>query len=387
MALLRSSFLLALVASVLTPPIAGAQNPWTVKVYSTLNPLPIGVCAAVRLDILDPATSAKPRRPTGDYVTITDFDVTVTSPKGNSVAPNWITAYNLLACGCQSGSVGDNGVVTATYPARALPEYARVPNVAFQIKGDFSLSKPQNGTNPPSCSTPSVAPVVSVPPLPTKPASVTTISTATPIAPAPVRTPAKASALPVGTIASSPRVSSEPPPSIPPEIFAAWARLGIPASVDSLYGMNIEELRRALNAWIAAAGGTAPIPLTTQPLGGRMPVAPPTSTSAPASAPIVTSSTGTQISGTPLSGTAQPTQPVGARTTIGATPTGLKLLPGAPIIASLAWDSMPNAKTYSLRRAVGTAESVERVTLGRRPKKLRVTRSPIRATHISTRSL
>ncbi|MEO8575732.1 MAG: hypothetical protein ABI556_03490 [Gemmatimonadales bacterium] len=381
MALLRSTFLLALVAGILTPSMAGAQNPWTVKVYSTMNPLPIGGCAAVRLEILDPVTRAKPRRPPGDYVTITDFDVTVTSPAGNSVAPSWITAYNLLACGCQTGSVGDNGVVTATYPARALPEYARVPGVVFQIKSDFSLSKPQNAVNPPSCSKPSVSPVVAVPPLP-KPTSIATLSTTTPIAPTAVRTrtaipvtsatpppapkasaPTNVTALPVGIIASPPRATSAPPPTIPPAVFYEWARQGLPASIDSLYGMSIEELRRALNTWIAEAGSTAPIPLTDVP-SGRLPVSPPsTSTPAPTSAPMISPSTGVATSGTPTSGTALPVEPVSVRTTAGPTPTGLRFLPGVPLIASLAWDSMPNAKTYTLMRAVGTGEPVARVTL------------------------
>jgi hypothetical protein len=55
---------------------------------------------------------------------------------------------------------------------------------------------------------------------------------------------------------------------------------------------------------------------------------------------------------------------------IGAVPTGFKLVaPNVPIIARFAWDSMPNAVSYSLRRAVGTDAPVERLSIRQSAKK------------------
>ena len=42
-----------------------AAAPWTVKVTPTLNPLPVGLCAAVHLTVLDAAGREPPRNPQG----------------------------------------------------------------------------------------------------------------------------------------------------------------------------------------------------------------------------------------------------------------------------------------------------------------------------------
>jgi hypothetical protein len=59
-----------------------AESGWTVTVTPTLNPLPVGLCAAVRLLIAD-AAGETPRNTRGARVTMADFDMTVS---GASVA-------------------------------------------------------------------------------------------------------------------------------------------------------------------------------------------------------------------------------------------------------------------------------------------------------------
>lgn len=359
---LRRSQLLVLAASLLVPAIARAQDPWTVTVYSTMNPLPIGTCAAVRLDVKDPNTRDVPRTPSGARVTITDFDVTVTSADGRSVAPYWIDAYHLNACGCQRGTAGTSGLITATYPARALAPEARVRDVSIRVTGGFSLAKPQNAVDPPGCTTPSVAPALAATALPVSPISTVTKTAPTTVAiapaPAPIPSVPKVSTAPVATLPPSPIPTTQSLPAITPETFYAWWREGIPANADSLWGQSIEELRRALTAWMTATGNTAVlVPLAEQPVGGRTPTAAPAPvpTALPAAQTIPLSGSSTPLSGAAGSGT--------TRTATGVTPTGFRLASSVPIIASLVWDAMPNAVTYSVKRAVGTATPTERVTL------------------------
>jgi hypothetical protein len=324
MSLLRRLVPLVLAASLLMPALAQGQESWTVAVYSTMNPLPIGQCAAVRLDIKDPNTRDIPRTPSGTRVTIADFDVTVTSADGKSAAPYWIDAYHLNVCGCQGGSAGTSAVITATYPARALVQEARVRDVSIRATGDFSVAKPQNTIDPLACTSSSVAPTLATTALPATPISTVTKTAPTTVtiapAPAPIPSTPTISTAPVATRPSSPIIATASLPEIPPELLAAWARMGIPTSADSIYGKTMEELQRALTAWIAASGGTPLVPLADQPIGTR-------------------GSTGVR-------------------------PTGFRLASSLPIIASLVWDAMPNAVTYSVKRAVGTAVPVNRVTVG-----------------------
>jgi hypothetical protein len=392
MSLLQRRLLLVVLMSIVASGTAGAQAPWTVEI-STTNPVPIGQCLAVQLDIRDPKTGDVPRNPTGNRVTITDFDMTITSADGKSVAPLWLDAYHLRACGCQKGSAGTSAVITATYPARALVQYARVAGVSFQTTGNFSLGKPDNKVDPPACITPSVTPTVATTALPVAPttapskAAPTTVTLTpapapiplqpkvptVPIAAAPVaKTPPTTA--PVATLPPSPIPTPESPLTIPPEILAAWARLGIPTSADSLYGQTIEALQRAVNAWLAANGGTSLIPLTDQSIVTK------TTTSEPAPIPsqfpkvlLLPSSTETTSTGSTLDGT--PISSGITRAAQGALPTGFRLASSVPIIASLVWDSMPNAVSYSLRRGVGTGTPVERVKLG--PDAERVARDTI----------
>ena len=131
-------------------PVA-AQSPWRVTLTPTLNPLPIGLCGAIQLTVLDAAGSDAPRNPRGFRVTMADFDITVTAPDGRSAAAQQIDASHWSACACQGGSVGAMGTVTATYPASSLDTRSRVPDVAFSTTASFVVAAAKGTVNPPAC--------------------------------------------------------------------------------------------------------------------------------------------------------------------------------------------------------------------------------------------
>lgn len=134
-------------ACLLAPAIALAQAAWTVTVTPTLNPLPIGFCAAVQLTIHD-ASMQTPRNPLGAQVTIADFDMSVA---GASVVGQQIDRSHWQVCACQGGAPGTVATITASYPAQALATTSRVPGVALQGAATFALSAPRGAVNPPAC--------------------------------------------------------------------------------------------------------------------------------------------------------------------------------------------------------------------------------------------
>jgi hypothetical protein len=130
---------------------AQAQSPqWQVIVTPTLNPLPIGLCGAVHVTVLDAAAMDMPRNGLGARVTIADFDMTVTAPGARSVVGQQIDASHWSVCACNGAPVGGVATVTATYPARALPATARVPGASFTSKATVFIAAAK-GTNPPPC--------------------------------------------------------------------------------------------------------------------------------------------------------------------------------------------------------------------------------------------
>lgn len=152
------------------PALASAQAPWDVALTPTMNPLPVGACAAVQLTLLDRSSRDVPRNPLGQRVTIADFDVTVISPDGTSAAAHQIDAYHVSACGCQRATPGTTATITATYPAQNLAAGARVPGVAFRKIATFALAAPKGDVNPPACALLAAAPGIE----PTQPAPVVT---------------------------------------------------------------------------------------------------------------------------------------------------------------------------------------------------------------------
>jgi hypothetical protein len=126
-------------------------TPWTVTVTPTLNPLPIGMCGAVHLKLLDPVTRDVPRNPQGYRINMGDFDMSVSG--GTSAAGHQIDASHFEACGCQGGAAGSTVTVTARYPAQSLPAANRVPGVSIQQSATFVLALPKGTVNPQSCAT------------------------------------------------------------------------------------------------------------------------------------------------------------------------------------------------------------------------------------------
>ena len=169
------------------PTLAFAQAPWEVALTPTMNPLPVGFCAAIHLTALDPSSREVARNPLGQRVTIADFDVTVTSPDGTSAAAQHVDAHHVSACGCQRATPGTTATITATYPAQNLPARARVPGIAFRKVATFTLAAPKGDANPQACTQLALAPV---PQMPSEPVA---------LEPSPPRTTTPAPPIPLTT--------------------------------------------------------------------------------------------------------------------------------------------------------------------------------------------
>src|SRR5258707_14991259 len=115
---------------------SSAQGPWTVTITLTDNPLPIGTCKSVLLRAFDPIRKGTPRTEAGHYLSSADFDMGV---EGAAVG-KFESATIYLVCGCQSATIGAQGMITATYPAKLLAEKLRVADVAFTTKTPFTFS-------------------------------------------------------------------------------------------------------------------------------------------------------------------------------------------------------------------------------------------------------
>ena len=110
------SWLIGVGASLCVAAIADAQVGWTVAVTPTMDPLPAGFCAAIRVTVIDAAIGDTPRNPLGYRLNISDFDISVT---GSSVIANRLGATNWESCACQGAAPGSTATVTATYPAKS----------------------------------------------------------------------------------------------------------------------------------------------------------------------------------------------------------------------------------------------------------------------------
>jgi hypothetical protein len=141
------------VVGLLAPAVAHAQNPWTVTLTATVNPLAIGGCGPVRLTLTDPATKAWPRNPAGNYVALSDFDLSVASVDPTGVAGEYNGPSIWSACACQGATVGSSATITAAYPAQALAPKKRVPGVALQATATFIVGAPRGSYEPASCAT------------------------------------------------------------------------------------------------------------------------------------------------------------------------------------------------------------------------------------------
>ena len=105
------------------------QVPWSVSIHPATNYVAIGQCLPVYIDLLDALGKDIPRNPTGNRVSIADFDWTAT---GNAAIGKYDGPNAWAVCACPAAAVGSTIHVMATYPARSLAERAKVPGLAFQ---------------------------------------------------------------------------------------------------------------------------------------------------------------------------------------------------------------------------------------------------------------
>lgn len=131
--------------------VAQTTAPFSVTVRPTLDPLPIGVCGAVEVRLLDAMGGRWPRNPAGALMSIADFDMTVASADPRAVGGHQIDEYHWYACGCQAGVAGAVATITASYPAARVPANARFPGVAFQTTTTFTLAPAKGSADPQGC--------------------------------------------------------------------------------------------------------------------------------------------------------------------------------------------------------------------------------------------
>jgi hypothetical protein len=195
----RVAWLLIATVMVVAPPVR-AQTPWTVTVTPTMNPLPVGFCAAVQISIRDAAGTDVPRSPQGYRITLADFDMAVAAPNATSVVGQQIDATHWSVCACQGAAPGTDATITATYPARALPESSRVKGASFQSTSAFVLAPPKGTGNPPACETLASKAASSTPVVASAPARITigAMPVAPPMTVAPAPAPTRSN--PVGQV-------------------------------------------------------------------------------------------------------------------------------------------------------------------------------------------
>ncbi|MEP6692200.1 MAG: hypothetical protein ABJD07_13655 [Gemmatimonadaceae bacterium] len=133
--------------------------PWTVTLTPTMNPLPAGFCAAVRLTVMDGSGKDVPRNAAGYRVTIADFDLAVTAADPKAVVGIFAGRSNWSVCACQSAPVGTVATITASYPGRALAEESRVRGVNAEASTAFTTAAAKGTTEPAGCQS-TAAPVV-----------------------------------------------------------------------------------------------------------------------------------------------------------------------------------------------------------------------------------
>jgi hypothetical protein len=124
------------------------QVPWTVEIHPSANSVAIGNCQGIYIDLFDPKTKDVPRSPTGQRVSIADFDWTAT---GNLAVGKYDGPNAWKVCACPGAVIGSTIHVMATYPAVSLSEKAKVPGLAFQSYIELPIMKAYGGNVPPGC--------------------------------------------------------------------------------------------------------------------------------------------------------------------------------------------------------------------------------------------
>ena len=217
MSIRQLCFALVLATVITLPSTAVAQSPWNVVITPTMDPLPIGVCGAVRLSVLDASGKDAPRNPGGARVTIADFDMRVSADDRRAVVGSRIDDFHWSVCACQSAIVGSTATITATYPASALAEKSRVPDVRIETSAPVTIKAAMGAREPAGCAKAKAEQsVAEAPPMPPRPVPVDTRTAS--------RTP-----VPTETVATAPGAAIEKPNSgtpIAPAPLPAGTRPG-----------------------------------------------------------------------------------------------------------------------------------------------------------------
>ena len=197
----------------ITRPI-GVAAPWTTTLTANLNPLPVGLCTPILIDLRDATGKEEPRNPAGMRVTIADFYVDVTGGGASIVALNNYGAWSV--CACQGATVGAPATVTASYPAKLLAQAARVPGVVFQSSIEIQIATAKTTSNPAACTPKSTASAAPAAPTPVAPIAPQQIAVA-PLTPkTPITAPTEGSPIPVAVspVAKTPigPLAEGPPP-------------------------------------------------------------------------------------------------------------------------------------------------------------------------------
>ena len=79
------------------------QVPWSVSIHPATNYVAIGQCLPVYIDLLDASGKDIPRNPTGNRVSIADFDWTAT---GNAAIGKYDGPNAWAVCACPAAAVG-----------------------------------------------------------------------------------------------------------------------------------------------------------------------------------------------------------------------------------------------------------------------------------------
>lgn len=293
------------------PATSSAQVPWTVSIYLTANPLPIGSCHTVEYKAFDPIIKGTPRNELGHYVsTYADFDLGV---EGAAVGKYEGTIWSV--CACQFATIGAPATITATYPAKALPEKSRVPGVAFSMKVPFTFAAATSKYNAAGCDKLQTAIAASTTSQ-ASPPKLTAVLPPVTVAPAPAPAPPPA------------RVAVAPPPSAPPVTLAPVPAPAPSPPVAATLPPRVPPVTLAPASAPALPPAVVALPPSTPPV-----------TVAPAAAP-----TTAQV-GSVLPSNVQPV------TVVGLGPQNLHvgpLYPGWPTIHILSWDRPAGVSGYNV---------------------------------------
>lgn len=148
---------ICLAALLLTSVVSEAAGQWTAKITPTLNPLPIGLCGTVQIQVDDGTGGGRPRNPAGYLMSLADFDMSVTSPGAGAVVGQQVDPSHWSVCACQAGEAGAVATITASYPAKRLLPKERVRDVTFQATATVTLAASKGSVDPPGCGSPAPA--------------------------------------------------------------------------------------------------------------------------------------------------------------------------------------------------------------------------------------